>query len=243
MPAAPCPMPTHMVTMPYFSLWRRSACTTVAERMAPVAPSGWPSAMAPPMGLTLAGSSPRVFITASDCAAKASFSSIQSSASCLRPAFFSAAGMASIGPMPMMCGGTPRAAKLTKRASGVRPKRLTAASLARINAPAPSLVWLLLPAVTLPRAANTGRSLARPSRLASGRGPSSMSTVRVLMIGSPVLRLAPRAVTSTGVISSLNSPAAMAATARWLDCRANASCASRDTPHCCATFSAVRPMP
>ena len=49
-------------------------------------------------------------ITASDCAAKASFSSIQSIASCFRPAAFSAAGIASIGPMPMMCGGTPRLA-------------------------------------------------------------------------------------------------------------------------------------
>jgi hypothetical protein len=33
--------------------------------------------MAPPMGLTRAGSSPTVSITASACAAKASFSSIQ----------------------------------------------------------------------------------------------------------------------------------------------------------------------
>jgi hypothetical protein len=58
MPAAPWPMPTHIVTMPYFSWWRRSACTTVAARIAPVAPSGWPSAIAPPIGLTFAGSRP-----------------------------------------------------------------------------------------------------------------------------------------------------------------------------------------
>ena len=103
-------MPTHIVTMPYFSLWRRSACTTVAARMAPVAPSGWPSAMAPPIGLTLALSSPSVLMTASDCAAKASFSSYQSICSFVSPAYFSAAGIASIGPMPMMCGGTPRLA-------------------------------------------------------------------------------------------------------------------------------------
>ncbi len=48
---------------------------------------------------------------------------------------------------------------------------LTAFSLARIKAPAPSLVCELLPAVTLPRAANTGLSLARPSMEVSGRGP------------------------------------------------------------------------
>jgi gamma-glutamylputrescine oxidase len=37
---------------------RRRPCTMVAARTAPVAPSGWPSAIAPPSGLTLSGSSP-----------------------------------------------------------------------------------------------------------------------------------------------------------------------------------------
>ena len=50
----------------------------------------------------------------------------------------------------MMWGGTPRLAKLTKRASGFRSNCLTAFSLARISAPAPSLVCELLPAVTEP---------------------------------------------------------------------------------------------
>src|SRR6185369_3443590 len=85
-PAAPCPMPTHMVTMPYLRFLRRRACTTVADRIAPVAPSGWPSAIAPPMGLTLLASRPSVSMTASDCAANASLSSIQSRSSCLSPA-------------------------------------------------------------------------------------------------------------------------------------------------------------
>jgi hypothetical protein len=40
MPAAPMPVPTHIVTIPYFLLVRRSAWTTVAARMAPVAPRG-----------------------------------------------------------------------------------------------------------------------------------------------------------------------------------------------------------
>ena len=96
------PVPTHMVTMPYFNWRRRSAWTTVAARIAPVAPSGWPSAIAPPIGLTLAGSRPRSPITASACAAKASFSSIQSSAPWPMPARASAAGIASFGPMPMI---------------------------------------------------------------------------------------------------------------------------------------------
>ena len=53
------------------SVRRRSACTRVAERIAPVAPSGWPSAIAPPIGLTFVRSSPRSLITAA-CAANAS---------------------------------------------------------------------------------------------------------------------------------------------------------------------------
>ena len=116
-------------------------------------------------------------------------------------------------------------------------------SLARISAPAPSLVCELLPAVTEPRAANTVRRRARLSAVVSGRAPSSRLTVRVVVVTSAVSRFTWRSVTSTGVISSVNSPAFMAATARACDCTAKASCASRDTFHCCATFSAVRPMP
>ena len=60
-------------------------------------------------------------ITASDCAAKASLSSIQSSWSRRMPASLSARGIASLGPMPMISGGTPATAAPTKRASGVKP--------------------------------------------------------------------------------------------------------------------------
>ena len=143
----------------------------------------------------------------------------------------------------MISGGTPLLAKLTKRASGVRSYCLQARSLARISAPAPSEVCELLPAVTVPRAANTVRSFARPSMLVSGRGPSSRLTIRLLTIDSPVSRSGVRSVTSIGVISSANSPAACAASAFWCEASAKASCASRDTFHCCATFSAVSPMP
>ena len=55
MPAAPMPVPMHIVTMPYFCSRRRRPCTMVAVRTAPVAPSGWPSAIAPPSGLTFDG--------------------------------------------------------------------------------------------------------------------------------------------------------------------------------------------
>jgi hypothetical protein len=45
------------------------------------------------------------------------------------------------------------------------------------------------------------------------------------------------------VISLLNSPASMAFSAFRCEASANSSCASRETFHCAATFSAVSPMP
>src|SRR5690606_34273175 len=50
MPAAPMPVPMHIVTIPYFCWRRRIPCTMVAVRTAPVAPRGCPSAIAPPSG-------------------------------------------------------------------------------------------------------------------------------------------------------------------------------------------------
>ena len=74
----------------------------------PVAATGWPSAIAPPFGFTLAGSSSRSFITASDCAANASFSSITSTSSSDRPALSSALRVAGTGPIPIVAGSTPQ---------------------------------------------------------------------------------------------------------------------------------------
>src|SRR5262245_26003134 len=47
-PAAPCPPPTHIVTIPYFAPLRGISRRIVAVSFAPVHPSGWPSAIAPP---------------------------------------------------------------------------------------------------------------------------------------------------------------------------------------------------
>ena len=70
---------------------------------------------------------------------------------------------------------------------------------------APSLRVEALPAVTVPPSRKTGRSFAIFSSEASGRGPSSASTVTVSRpFGA-----------SIGTISSANSPASAAATARW----------------------------
>src|SRR5215471_6694024 len=55
-PAAPCPPPTHMVTIPYFALRRGISRRMVAVSLAPVQPSGWPRAMAPPLTLVMVSS-------------------------------------------------------------------------------------------------------------------------------------------------------------------------------------------
>src|ERR1035438_9256040 len=58
----------------------------VAVSLAPVHPRGCPNAIAPPFGFTFSGSSPASLITASDCAAKASFNSITSMSESFSPA-------------------------------------------------------------------------------------------------------------------------------------------------------------
>ena len=59
-------------------LRRLSSRMMLAVSLAPVHPRGCPSAIAPPLALTRAGSSSPSWITASDCAAKASFNSMTS---------------------------------------------------------------------------------------------------------------------------------------------------------------------
>ena len=77
---------------------------------APVAPIGWPSAIAPPFGLTFSSSSPSSSITASACAANASLSSITPISSSERPLRSSTLRTAGTGPMPMIAGSTPQLA-------------------------------------------------------------------------------------------------------------------------------------
>ena len=83
------------------------SCRRVVATRAPVAPIGWPSAIAPPLTLTLAMSSDRSRAQAMTCAAKASFSSIRSMSASARLVFASSARTAGTGPMPMRDGSTP----------------------------------------------------------------------------------------------------------------------------------------
>ena len=57
---------------------RRSSCSSETTSRAPLMPSGWPRAIAPPLTFTRSGSMPSSRTTASDCDANASFSSTRS---------------------------------------------------------------------------------------------------------------------------------------------------------------------
>ncbi len=198
---------------------------------APLAPSGCPSAIAPPFGLTRASSSasPWSRVTASACAANASFNSITAISSSLSFASESTLRIAGDGPKPMIRGATPATAAATMRARGVRPCRFAASSEAISVAHAPSLTPEALPAVTVPSGRTMALSLASASSVVS-RGCSSRATT----IGSPFF-----AGIVTGTISSARRPAAIAASARsWLR-SANASWSARATLNSAATFSAV----
>src|SRR6185503_8779724 len=50
--AMPWPTPMHMVARPFFAPRARIAWSRVATMRAPLMPSGWPSAMAPPLTFT-----------------------------------------------------------------------------------------------------------------------------------------------------------------------------------------------
>src|SRR6266550_4196459 len=122
----------------------------LAVNFAPVQPSGWPKAIAPPLTLTLSGSNPSVLITASDWAAKASFNSITSISARVRPASLRALGIANTGPIPISSGGQPAVAYATNRAIGLAPSSFARESDITIAAAAPSDICEALPAVIVP---------------------------------------------------------------------------------------------
>src|SRR5437763_439144 len=97
--------------------------------------------------------------------------------------------------------------------SGCRPRRSASFSSISTAAEAPSDSCEALPAVmwrpSLIRwpSLNTGFSPARPSRLVSGRLPSSLSSVTCFSDFSPVLRSVTDITEGRGTISSSNRPA------------------------------------
>src|SRR3990172_6868432 len=140
---------------------------------APEQPRGWPRATAPPLTLVIWCGSPSSRITASDCTAKASLSSIRRRSPIVSPARASALRTAGTGPRPIIRGGTPAAAEATTRAIGRRPRRAAKVSLANTSAAEPSFRPELLPAVTVPSLRKAGFNRASDSTVVSRRGRPS----------------------------------------------------------------------
>jgi hypothetical protein len=127
-------------------------------------------------------------ITASAWAAKASLSSIQSTSAWLHAGLLEHArdGLDRADAHDLRRhAGDREAAEARDR---LEVELLEHFSLTSSTAPAPSDICELLPAVTEPFAANTGRSLARPSAARSGRGPSSCSITRSTIFTAPLLK-------------------------------------------------------
>jgi uncharacterized membrane protein len=137
--AAPMPVPMHMLTMPKRLFVRLSSGISVAICLAPVHPNGWPNAMAPPFGLTLAGSSPSTYAQYTAWLANASFSSNISTSSIASPVNLSNYGMAILGPIPITSGSHPATVYSTNLATMGSPKRSAADRDASNTTAAPSL--------------------------------------------------------------------------------------------------------
>src|SRR6185437_1006764 len=103
------PPPSHIVTIPYRPPVRASEWASVVSSRAPVAPSGWPSAIAPPQTLTRVRSAPVSRCQASTTGANASLISMRSSWPRVIPARRSAWAVAAIGAVSIMTGSSPRA--------------------------------------------------------------------------------------------------------------------------------------
>ncbi len=103
------PPASHMVWRPYFAPDRPMAWSIVVMIRAPEAPSGCPSAMAPPQGLSFASSSsPKSLAQDMGTGAKASFTSIWSRSAAFIPARSSALREEGIGAVSISSGLSPR---------------------------------------------------------------------------------------------------------------------------------------
>src|SRR5262245_2525647 len=180
-----------------------SAPIRVTIKRAPLAPIGWPSAVAPPWTLIFSCGMPRSRIANIATPAKASLTAHRSTSSTVQPAFFSTFSMAPAGAMVNSDGSRAWAAEATIRATGFSP--LASASDWRVStsAAAPSEMDELVAAVMVPSLAKAGFKVG----ILSGRprpGCSSLSTTV-----SPL-----RPWITTGTISSTKAPLSIAALAR-----------------------------
>ena len=119
--AGAMPPAAHIVTSPRLRSRRSSSSRTVPIRIDPVAPMGWPSAIEPPLTLTLSRSSLRSRMNFSATTAKASLISNRSISSSVSPAFASTFRAAGTGAFSIRVGESPILAIATTRARGFNP--------------------------------------------------------------------------------------------------------------------------
>jgi len=106
MVAMACPCPMHIVCNPYLLLVLSSSCTSLVIKTAPLAPSGCPCAMAPPLGLIFSIGTFNVFFHDKTTEANASLVSNTSMSLMLNPDFSSAFLVAGMIPSNIMTGST-----------------------------------------------------------------------------------------------------------------------------------------
>mmetsp|Transcript_13043 Transcript_13043/g.40679 ORF Transcript_13043/g.40679 Transcript_13043/m.40679 type:complete len:214 (+) Transcript_13043:274-915(+) len=201
--------------------------------LAPVAPSGWPSAMALPLTLSFSWSAPSALAHEPGTDAKASLTSYRSIWSSDMPAFLSAFLVAGMGPSSITTGSVPASASATTRARALAPLPARASacrprSLTIITAAAPSEICEAVPGVSTPPGA-IGFSLASFSTVVFGRMPSSRVCSEVRPSSSS---------TSTGTISLSKAPRAKAAAPRACERAAMASSSARVSWYFLASISA-----
>lgn len=194
--------------------------------------------MPEPRGLRRGASAsmPQSARQASACTANASLSSMTSRSSSPRPARDRVSTVAGTGATPKSRGLLPATAHETSRTDGVSPSAAARGGVVTMQAAAASFCPLELPAVTVDAGSffpRIGRRRVSASSEESARGCSSRS-----MTTSPF-----RPGTVTGMSSASNAPDSWAATARWCDCRAKRSCASREMPYSERSSSALPTLP
>ena len=167
----------------------------VSASRAPDAPIGWPSAMAPPLGLKTSLPRPRSRCEARPTAANASLTSIARRSSSATSLLASAARMALAGCSCRLLSGpaTTPWAPISARTRSATPSCSALARDMTTTAAAPSEICEALPAVMVPSLRNAGFRRPSVSAVVPGRTPSSSLN----RTGSPL-----RCGTGTSTISS-----------------------------------------
>mmetsp|Transcript_5920 Transcript_5920/g.23453 ORF Transcript_5920/g.23453 Transcript_5920/m.23453 type:complete len:214 (+) Transcript_5920:259-900(+) len=201
--------------------------------LAPVAPSGWPSAMAEPQTFSLFWSAPSAFAQEPGTDAKASLTSYKSMSDRESPVFASTFLVAGMGPSSITTGSEPASASPTMRARALAPlpclRRCSRPrSLTIMTAAAPSEICEAVPGVSTPPGAMV-LSLASFSTVVPGRRPSSLACRCVRPSSSS---------TSTGTISLSKAPLAYASAPRLCERAAIASSSARLRSYFLASISA-----